>query len=58
LIYTAQVAEEILNLQSTKSYRHSEKPSAYGKSRQVVYVYLEELASVGMIGATSKGTLS
>lgn len=54
--YSTQVAEEILNLLSTKSYRSiREIAAAYGKSRQLVFVYLEAMASVGMIGINSNG---
>lgn len=54
--YSTQVAEEILNLLSTKSYRSiREIAAAYGKSRQLVFVYLEAMASIGMIGINSNG---
>jgi DNA-binding GntR family transcriptional regulator len=54
--YSTQVAEEILNLLDTKSYRSiREIANAYGKSRQLVFVYLEALASIGMIGINSNG---
>ncbi|HNV66854.1 MAG TPA: hypothetical protein PKN60_07010 [Bacteroidales bacterium] len=54
--YSTQVAEEILNLLDTKSYRSiREIANAYGKSRQLIFVYLEAMASVGMIGINSNG---
>jgi len=54
--YSTQVAEEILNLLDTKSYRSiREIANAYGKSRQLVFVYLEALASIGMVGINSNG---
>lgn len=55
--YSTQEAEEILNLLDTKSYRSIEEiANAYGKSRQLVFVYLEAFASLGMIGINRKGT--
>jgi len=54
--YSTQVAEEILNLRDTKSYRSiREIAAAYGKSRQLIFVYLEAMASIGMIGINSNG---
>jgi hypothetical protein len=54
--YSTQVAEEILNLLDTKSYRSiREIANAYGKSRQLIFVYLEAMASIGMIGINSNG---
>ena len=54
--YNTQVAEEILNLLNIKQY-HSIREIAldYGKSRQLVFVYMEALASIGMIGINSNG---
>jgi predicted transcriptional regulator len=54
--YSTQVAEEILNLLNIKQY-HSIREIAldYGKSWQQVFVYLEALASIGMIGINSNG---
>ncbi len=54
--YNTQVAEEILNLLNIKQY-HSirEIVSDYGKSRQLVFVYLEALASIGMVGINGSG---
>jgi biotin operon repressor len=54
--YSTQVAEEILNLLNIKQY-HSIREIAldYGKSRQLVFVYMEALASIGMIGINSNG---
>jgi len=54
--YSTQVAEEILNLLDTKSYRSiREIAHDNGKSRQLVFVYLEAMASIGMIGINSNG---
>lgn len=54
--HSTQVAEEILNLLNTKSYRSiREIANDYGKSRQLIFVYLEALASIGMIGINSNG---
>ena len=45
------MAEEILNLLDMKRYRSiREIAVAYGKSRQLIFVYLEALASIGMVG--------
>jgi response regulator of citrate/malate metabolism len=54
--YSTQVAEEILNLLNIKQY-HSirEIANAYGKSRQLVFVYLEALASIDMVGIDCSG---
>jgi len=54
--YSTQVAEEILNLLDTKSYRSiREIAHDYGKSRQLVFVYLEALASISMVGINGSG---
>ena len=54
--YSTQVAEEILNLLDSRQYRSiREIANAYGKSRQLVFVYLEAMASIGMIGINSNG---
>jgi len=54
--YNTQVAEEILNLLNIKQY-HSirEIANAFGKSRQLVFVYLEALASIDMVGIDCSG---
>ncbi|MDD4224261.1 MAG: hypothetical protein PHD87_06715, partial [Candidatus Cloacimonetes bacterium] len=54
--YNTQVAEEILTLLNIKQY-HSirEIANAYGKSRQLVFVYLEALASIDMVGIDCSG---
>jgi predicted transcriptional regulator len=50
------VAEEILNLLDTKSYRSiTEIANDYGKSRKLVFDYLEAMASIGMVGIKSNG---
>ena len=54
--YSIQVAEEILSLLHIRQYRSiREIASDYGKSRQLVFVYLEALASLGMVGIESNG---
>ncbi|MDD2718707.1 MAG: hypothetical protein PHS36_07045 [Candidatus Cloacimonetes bacterium] len=54
--YSTQVAEEILNLLDTRQYRSiREIAKYYGKSRQLVFVYLEALASIGMVGINCSG---
>ena len=54
--YSTQVAEEILNILDTRQYRSiREIASDYGKSRQLVFVYLEALASIDMVGINDKG---
>jgi len=54
--YNTQVAEEILNILDTRQYRSiREIASDYGKSRQLVFVYLEALASIGMVGINTSG---
>ena len=54
--YSIQVAEEILSLLHIRQYRSiREIANAYGKSRQLVFVYLEALASLGMVGIESNG---
>jgi len=54
--YSTQVAEEILEILDTKQYSSiREIANAYGKSRQLVFVYLEALASIGMVGISSNG---
>ncbi len=54
--YNTQVAEEILTLLNIKQYRSiREIASVYGKSRQLVFVYLEALASIGMVGINGSG---
>ena len=57
--YSTQVAEEILNLLNIKQY-HSIREIAldYGKSRQLVFVYMEALASIDMVASTAAGTKS
>ena len=54
--YSTQVAEEILNLLNIKQF-HSirEIASVYGKSRQLIFVYLEALASIDMVGIDCSG---
>ena len=54
--YNTQVAEEILNLLNIKQY-HSIREIAldYGKSRQLVFVYMEALASIDMVGIDCSG---
>jgi len=54
--YNTQVAEEILNMLDSRQYRSiREIANAYGKSRQLVFVYLEALASIGMVGIDCSG---
>jgi predicted transcriptional regulator len=54
--YSTQVAEEILNLLDNKQFHSNrEIANAYGKSRQLVFVYLEAMASIGMVGINSSG---
>jgi hypothetical protein len=54
--YSTLVAEEILNLLENRQYRSiREIANEYGKSRQLVFVYLEALASIGMVGINCKG---
>ena len=54
--YSTQVAEEILSLLHIRQYRSiREIASDYGKSRQLVFVYMEALASLGMVGIESNG---
>ena len=54
--YSTQVAEEILNILDTRQYRSiREIASDYGKSRQLVFVYLEALASIDMVGIDCSG---
>ena len=56
--YSTQVAEEILILLNTRQYRSiREIASDFGKSRQLVFVYLEALASIGMVGINGSGYL-
>ena len=56
--YNTQVAEEILNILDTRQYRSiREIASDYGKSRQLVFVYLEALASISMVGINGSGYL-
>jgi len=56
--YSTQVAEEILNLLDSRQYRSiREIASDYGKSRQLVFVYLEALASISMVGINGSGYL-
>ncbi|MDD3097897.1 MAG: hypothetical protein PHU99_09280 [Candidatus Cloacimonetes bacterium] len=54
--YNTQGTEEILTLLNIKQY-HSirEIANAYGKSRQLVFVYLEALASIDMVGIDCSG---
>ncbi len=50
------MAEEILSILDTKQYRAiREIAKGCGKSRQLVFVYLEALASIGMVGIKSNG---
>ena len=54
--YNTQVAEEILNMLDSRQYRSiREIASDYGKSRQLVFVYLEAMASIGMVGIDCSG---
>ena len=54
--YNTQVAEEILSILEIKQYRSiREIASDYGKSRQLVLVYLEALASIDMVGINTSG---
>ncbi|MCB5285932.1 MAG: hypothetical protein LHW45_10150 [Candidatus Cloacimonetes bacterium] len=54
--YNTQVAEEILNILDFRQYRSiREIASDYGKSRQLVFVYLEALASIDMVGIDCSG---
>ena len=54
--YNTQVAEVILNILDTRQYRSiREIASDYGKSRQLVFVYLEALASIDMVGIDCSG---
>ncbi len=54
--YSTQVAEEILNMLDSRQFCSiREIASDYGKSRQLVFVYLEALASLGMVGIESNG---
>ncbi len=54
--YSTKVAEDILNLLENRKYRSiREIASDYGKSRQLVFVYLEALASIGMVGIDCNG---
>ncbi len=54
--YSTQVAEEILNILDSRQYRSiREIASVYCKSRQLVFVYLEALASIGMVGINTSG---
>jgi DNA-binding IclR family transcriptional regulator len=54
--YSTQVAEEILNILDSRKYRSiREIANAYGKSRQLVFAYLEALASIGMVGINGSG---
>jgi len=54
--YNTQVAEEILNILDTRQYRSiREIASDYGKSRQLVFVYMEALASIDMVGIDCSG---
>ena len=54
--YSIQVAEEILSLLHIRQYRSiREIANAYGKSRQLVFAYLEALASIGMVGINTIG---
>lgn len=54
--YSTQVAEEIQNLLNIKQYLSlREIATAYGKSMQLIFVYLEALASIGMVGISRNG---
>lgn len=54
--YSTQVAEEILNILDTRQYRSiREIASDCGMSRQLVFVYLEALAYIGMVGINESG---
>jgi len=54
--YSTQVAEEIVVIMDTRQYRSiREIANVYGKSRQLVFVYLEAMTSIGMVGINSNG---
>lgn len=54
--YSTQVAEEILNMLDSRQFCSiREIASDYGKSRQLVFVYLEALASIDMVGIDCSG---
>ena len=54
--YSTQVAEEILNMLDSRQFCSIREIALdYGKSRQLVFVYMEALASIGMIGINSNG---
>jgi len=54
--YSILVAEEILNMLDIKQFRSiREMASVYDKSRQLIFVYLEALASIGMVGIIGSG---
>ena len=54
--YNTRAAEEILNMLDSRQYRSiREIASDYGKSRQLVFAYLEALASIGMVGINTIG---
>ena len=54
--YSTQVAEEILNILDSRQYRSIREIALdYGKSRQLVFVYMEALASIDMVGIDCSG---
>ena len=54
--YSTQVAEKILNMLDSRQFCSiREIASDYGKSRQLVFVYLEALASIDMVGIDCSG---
>ena len=56
--YNTQVAEEILILLNARQFRSiREIASDYGKSRQLVFVYLEALASISIVASTAMGIM-
>ena len=56
--YSTQVAEEILNMLDSRQFCSiREIASDYGKSRQLVFVYLEALASISIVASTAMGIM-
>jgi len=54
--YSTQVAEEILNMLDSRQFCSIREIALdYGKSRQLVFVYLEALASIDMVGIDCSG---
>lgn len=54
--YNTYTANQLLDLIESKSYRSiRELAAAFGKSRQLVFVYLEALASISIIGINPHG---